>query len=351
MIGTDDDDDVNRPTSDRERHSPGQGRLMAQDSVCPQIPVKAPPPTSRSAITHLSRVSLEPTPRAQGDLVRSSEICQVLTPPTRLGQRYIGMNQRKWDCCACLRTSWQLWTHVCILSTCERPAGQWTRCKTSHPELFWECVDVYRTLVCCLREPCEKVQSHMQWPQCSSNRLTRTYQRTRGQSDCKSPSPLLFLHRSVFTDPFSNSLLLTTQFPDTLTPEVQQCSVLSSWLVFDVSVVCTCTVLLHILSGSVWVCNLWSARFWDCNAHDSLKDCVVGQKDFISMCHPWCRTRIHLQLLACTWTFHLCLLILNLIYITVHVADQLNFAKIHIMKSVALWLIQFFSTTTLCHPC
>ena len=52
---------------------------------------------------------------------------------------------KKVDCCACLRTSWQLWTHVCILSTCERPAGQWTRCKTSHPELFWDvltCTDV-----------------------------------------------------------------------------------------------------------------------------------------------------------------------------------------------------------------
>ena len=29
--------------------------------------------------------------------------------------------------------------------------------------------------------------------------------------------------------------------------------------------------------------------------------------DFISMCHPWCRTRIHLQHLACTWAFQLCL--------------------------------------------
>ena len=48
-------------------------------------------------------------------------------------------------------------------------------------------------------------------------------------------------------------------------------------LVCDVSVVCTCTVLLHILSGSVWVCNLWSARLWECNAHDWLTDCVVGQ--------------------------------------------------------------------------
>ena len=57
---------------------------------------KATPPTSRSAITKLSRVSRESTPRAQGDLVRSSEICQVITPPTRPGQRYIGMNHRKW---------------------------------------------------------------------------------------------------------------------------------------------------------------------------------------------------------------------------------------------------------------
>ena len=51
-------------------------------------------------------------------------------------------------------------------------------------------------------------------------------------------------------------------------------------LVCDVSVGCTCTVLLHILSGSVWVCNLWSARLWECNAHDWLKGCVVGQNRF-----------------------------------------------------------------------
>ena len=51
-------------------------------------------------------------------------------------------------------------------------------------------------------------------------------------------------------------------------------------LVCDVSVVCTCTVLLHILSGSVRVCNLWSARLWECNAHDWLEGCVVGQNRF-----------------------------------------------------------------------
>ena len=49
-----------------------------------------------------------------------------------------------------------------------------------------------------------------------------------GQSDCKSPSLLLSVHRSVFTDPFSNSLLLTIQIPDTLAQEGQQCSLLSS---------------------------------------------------------------------------------------------------------------------------
>ena len=48
-----------------------------------------------------------------------------------------------------------------------------------------------QTLVCCLREPCGKVQSPRQWPQCSSNRLTRTFSEDAGQSDCKSPSPLM----------------------------------------------------------------------------------------------------------------------------------------------------------------
>ena len=34
------------------------------------------------------------------------------------------------------------------------------------------------------------------------------------------------------------------------------------------------------MSGSVWVCNLWSARLWECNAHDWLKGCVVGPNGF-----------------------------------------------------------------------
>ena len=102
--------------------------------------------------------------------------------------------------------------------------------------------------------------------------------------------------------------------------------------------VCTCTVLLHILSGSVWVCNLWSARLWECKAHDWLKGCVVGLNRFHR--HPWCRTRIHLQPLACTWAFHLSLPYPRHPHLTVHAADQLNLAKIHKMKSVALWLIQ-----------
>ena len=50
-----------------------------------------------------------------------------------------------------------------------------------------------QTSVCCLREPCGKVQSHRQWPQCSSNRLTRTFSEDAGQSDCKSPSFLLLI--------------------------------------------------------------------------------------------------------------------------------------------------------------
>ena len=88
-------DDVNRPNPDRHILS-GRGRLLAEDSLCLQIPTNAPPPTSRSDMTHLSRVSLEPT-RAQGDLVRSSEFSLVKAPPIRPGQRYIGMNHRMWN--------------------------------------------------------------------------------------------------------------------------------------------------------------------------------------------------------------------------------------------------------------
>ena len=38
-----------------------------------------------------------------------------------------------------------------------------------------------QTLVCCLREPCGKVQSHRQWPQGSGKRSTGTNQRTRAK--------------------------------------------------------------------------------------------------------------------------------------------------------------------------
>ena len=91
-------DDVNRPNPDRDILS-GRGRLLAEDSLCPQIPTNAPPPTSRSDMTHLSRVSLEPT-RAQGDLVRSSESSTNQT--RKAPHRYESQNL---DCCNSLQTS------------------------------------------------------------------------------------------------------------------------------------------------------------------------------------------------------------------------------------------------------
>ena len=149
----------------------------------------------------------------------------------------------------------------------------------THPELFWDvltCTDVGLLLARAMwKSPIPQAMTAMQ-----QLLADRDISEDAGQSDCKSPSPLLSVHRSGFTDPFSNSLLLTIQFPDTFTPEGQQCSLLSSCEFCDVSVVCTCTVLLHSLSGSVWVCNMWSARLWECNAHDWLKGCVVWQNRF-----------------------------------------------------------------------
>ena len=71
-----------------------------------------------------------------------------------------------------------------------------------------------------------EVQSHRQWPQCSSDRLTGTYQRTRAKVTV-SHRLLCCLCRDQFLQT-RFSLLLTIQFPDTLTPGVQQCSLLSS---------------------------------------------------------------------------------------------------------------------------
>ena len=65
-------DVVNGPSPDRETHS-ARGRLIAKDWSIRQIPVQAPPPTSRSDTIHLSKVSLEPSQRAQGDLVHCGE--------------------------------------------------------------------------------------------------------------------------------------------------------------------------------------------------------------------------------------------------------------------------------------
>ena len=59
---------VNKPFP-IERHSPPEGDLLATRLVSPPMPVKAPPPTSRSDTSHLGRVSLESAQRVQVDLV------------------------------------------------------------------------------------------------------------------------------------------------------------------------------------------------------------------------------------------------------------------------------------------
>ena len=99
-----------------------------------------------------------------------------------------------------------------------------------------------------------------------------------GQSDCESPFNLLSLHRSVFY----RSVFLQSASRNSVSRYIDTRSTAVLFVIFvlvcDVSVFCTCIVLLHILSGSVWVCNLCSARL--CNAHYWLKGCVVGQNRF-----------------------------------------------------------------------
>ena len=189
------------------------------------------------------------------------------------------------------------------------------------PKMCWR----VQALVCCLREPCGKVQSHKQWPQCSSNRLTGTHQRTRGQSDCKS---LCYLCTDkFFTDPFSipcsvhvfdildcNSLLLTVQFPVTLTPEVEQCSLLSSC---QLAMSVWFARALFFCTFSVEACEFvtWSARLWECNAHDWLKIKIVSRIK-IGRCIHMSRMLAHERS-----TFFSLFLILD-INLSGHVADQ-----------------------------
>ena len=69
------------------------------------------------------------------------------------------------------------------------------------------------------------------------------------------------------------------------------------------------------------------------------------------MCHPWCRTRIHLHSLACTWAFHLSLSLPHPRHL--HLRSRcrsINTATIHRMRSMALWpkqpLLQVMSPTS-----
>ena len=63
--------------------------------------------------------------------------------------------------------------------------------------------------------------------------------------------------------------------------------------------------------------------------------CVVRIKTISSPCHPWCRTRIHIHPLACTWAFHFCLPIPQPhLHLRLRCRSP-NTSKIHTKKSVA----------------
>ena len=138
---------------------------------------------------------------------------------------------------------------------------------------------------------------------------TGTHHRTRAQSDCKSPSPLLSFaqisfYRSVFYQCVSVQL-----FTELFT-------------------------LLHAHSPVTHE----SHSHVDWHVAQDFKVCVVRIKTSSSPCHPWCRMRIHLH--PRTWAFHLCLPIPQPhLHLRLRCRST-NTSKIHKMKSVALWPIQ-----------
>ena len=216
-------------------------------------------------------------------------------------------------------------------------------------------------MVCCLREPCGKVQFHKQWPQCSSNRLARTLSEDTSQSDCKSPSLLLLIcsvrkpkhvglrvgrieiwkaQRLELSWPLAWNVQWTDRFeiwiggsqhvPEQRTNVFVQFPLVvvhfwSSSVLHRVGSV----TLLHahfLLTHRPYVHWLKISRF---------QGCVVRIKTSSSPCHPWCRTRIQIHPLACTWAFHLCLPIPQPhLHLRLRCRSP-NTAKIHKKKSVA----------------
>ena len=149
----------------------------------------------------------------------------------------------------------------------------------THPELFCDvltCTDVGLLLARAMwKSPIPQAMTAMQ-------QLLADWDISEdaGKSDCESLVPSVVFaqisfYRSVFEQSASDNSV--SRYVDTRRTAVLFVIFV---LVCDVSVVCTRTVLLHILSGSVWVCNMWSARLWECNAHDWLKGCVVWQNRF-----------------------------------------------------------------------
>ena len=218
-------------------------------------------------------------------------------------------------------------------------------------------------MVCCLREPCGTVQFHKQWPQCSSNRLARTLlSEDAGQSDCKSPSLLLLIcslriskhvglrvgrmeiwkaQRLELSWPLAWNVQWTDRFEiwnggSQLVPEHKERNVLVQFPVVVVHFWSNSVLhrvgsvtLLHahfLLTHRPYVHWLKISRF---------QGCVVRIKTSSSPCHPWCRTRIQIHPLACTWAFHLCLPIPQPhLHIRLRCRST-NTAKIHKKNSVA----------------
>ena len=96
-----------------------------------------------------------------------------------------------------------VWTHMGIFEAFVSARRCGEHAVRPHTQNCFEMCWRVQTLVCCLRE----VQSHRQWPQCSSNRLTGTYQRTRAKVTV-SPRPLCCL----CTDQFLQIRFLTVCF-------------------------------------------------------------------------------------------------------------------------------------------
>ena len=242
-----------------------------------------------------------------------------------------------------------------------------------------------QTLVCCLREPCVKVQSHRQWPQCSSNWLARTFSEDAGQSDCKSPFPLLLTcsvwiskhvlrvggesrcgkhngwnSRDHWPETSGKRTVLESEFevPSVCENTKNECCF---WFSCSVSSEKEMSVLpldkdLFVLAPIrriVWTSDQTEfvvvhfpcvvsvhAQFMTTCMTQDFQVCVVRVKTRSSPCHPCLHLRTHLHPLACTWAFNFCLPIPQPhLHLRLRCRST-NTAKIHKMKSVAQWPIQ-----------